>query len=140
MSLYYDPFEEEEAAIAQSYEPEKHMTTKSVKPDYVSDVEHEVGCRHQWDKSLYLMRKAIEVQPLYVAEHALWSDDQWKLDDVLEPVTLCCTGCNATKYVHIDDADEIVRLTPETCTRNMGHHITNWKKPCEYCGYHGEKV
>lgn len=34
MTLYYDPLEDEEAAIAQSYEPEKHMTTKTRHSDY----------------------------------------------------------------------------------------------------------
>ncbi len=119
------------------------MTTKQ-KPEYVTDIEHEPGCLDEGDRTkLYLVRSVEEVQqfePYIENEGELLTDwGEWEFEQELGPRKLWCSGCQKWQYVATDKFDHVVTLTPDQCVNHMVHHITNWKQPCEYCGYHGEK-
>lgn len=123
------------------------MTTTDNKTEYVTDVEHSVGCRSIDDRSaLYLMRHIAQIQATYFDEPDGVSlicgpdDRHWEFEETLEPMKLCCSSCDAERYVAQDEHGDIVALTPERClrySRAYGHFANYDRKPCEYCGYAG---
>ena len=120
------------------------MTTNT-KPEYVTDVEHVMGCWKQHDRTaLYLEREKRETQPPYFYEdddgERIASGGKWVFEELLRPIRLRCSGCDASRYVAIDKYEDLVGLTPKTCPRGyVDGHYTNYDgKPCEYCGYAGK--
>ena len=117
------------------------MTTTDTKNEYVTDVEHEADC---YKSSLYVIRNITQtVEPwidTYDGENngeplAHIEGAEWKFEEQLGPLQLICSMCSARRYVATDVVDTLVALTPDNCPRHMVHHITNYRQPCEYCGY-----
>ena len=114
--------------------------------EYVTGLEHEPGCSRQNDrKALYLRREIVETQDA----HFISDDDgefisgagEWIFEESLRPLMLRCTGCWASRYVELDDDENVVAMNEKNCPRSDrwgdGHFMGIGNEPCKYCGYEG---
>ncbi len=107
-----------------------------------TDIAHTPTCLDSSRSSLYLVRTVEEAQEIPAGDDSepLTNWGEWEFEQEITPLKLYCSGCHSWEYVALDSHDNVIELEPKACTRWGVHHITNWTKPCEYCGFQGDKA
>ena len=119
----------------------------TARPEFVTNVTHEPDCTRPDDRgALFLYRQTAHTQTAEFYEHEdgerISTDiGEWKFDELLEPVEIQCSSCDASRYVVIDKHKDVVAMTPQNCVRATfsGSHYYGGGLPCKYCGYDTEK-